>query len=106
MVQEIDNISMFDILQQDEPHQKVTSRKLDIVKMSFDEVESCTWQDLFRGYDRMYAITYSSGVDFACKLIKMFDYAEVIFGCESVMSSTLQEIMAYQGMLNEKILCF
>ena len=33
----------------------------------------------------------------------MFDYAEIIFGCESVLSYTLQEIMAYQDKLVERM---
>ena len=33
----------------------------------------------------------------------MFETAKVIFGCEDVMSNTVQEIMAYQNRLIERM---
>ena len=77
--------------------------RLDVAKLDYLESESMTWQELFGGFDRMKAITYSSGIGFVYQLIGMFKNVEVIFGCEEVMSYTLQEIMAYQSKLMERI---
>ena len=68
--------------------------RLDVAKLDYLESESMTWQELFGGFDRMKAITYSSGIGFVYQLIGMFKNVEVIFGCEEVMSYTLQEIIS------------
>jgi hypothetical protein len=73
-----------------------SNAKLDVVKAEFVETESLSWEELFDGFDRLRAITYSSGIDFICKLLKKFERAEIIFGFEGVMAYNLQEIMAYQ----------
>ena len=73
-----------------------TSGKIDVVQMEFKGAESVKWEELFAGFDRLYAITYSSGMGFICALLQKFQYAEVIFGFEEVMTYSLQEIMAYQ----------
>lgn len=82
---------------------EATNSKIDVVKMEFEEAQSLTWQELFDGYDKLYAITYSSGIEFICKLLKQFSYAEIIFGCDEVISYSLQEIMAYQLKTIERI---
>ncbi|MHB1484236.1 MAG: phospholipase D family protein [Saccharofermentanales bacterium] len=79
------------------------SQKIDVVKMDFVEAETMNWSELFEGYDRMYAITYSSGIDFVCELLNKFNYSEIIFGCEEVMSYTLHEIIAFQSKTIERI---
>lgn len=79
------------------------SNKIDVVKMDFAGVEAMTWQELFTGFDTLHAITFSSGLQFVMKLLEMFQNAEIIFGCEAVMSFSLQEIMAYQNKLLERL---
>ena len=76
---------------------------LDVVKMNFVAAETMTWQELFAGYNTIHAITYSSGIDFICQLLDQFDTAEIIFGCEDVISYSLQEVMAYQSKLIERL---
>ena len=78
-------------------------RKLDVVKLDYLGAESLTWRELFSGFDRLRAITFSSGIGFVYQLVDMFKDVEVIFGCEEVMSYTLQEIMAYQSNLIDRI---
>ena len=80
-----------------------TSGKLDVVKLDFVEGCSLTWQELFSGFNTLYAITYSSGMNFVCKLVEMFNNAEIIFGCENVMSYSLNEVMAFQSVLIDRI---
>ena len=77
--------------------------RLDVAKLDYLSSEPMTWQELFGGFDRMRAITYSSGIGFVYQLIEMFKDVEIIFGCEEVMSYNLQEIMAYQSKLMERI---
>ncbi len=81
--------SLFDALQP-------ADNRIDVVRMSFLEAATVSWESLFEGYDRLYAITYSSGIDFICALLRKFDSAEIIFGCDEVISYSLQEVMAYQ----------
>jgi hypothetical protein len=93
---EHEDISMFS-------NQSAYAGKIDVVQMKFIGVSSVVWEELFEGFDRLYAITYSSGIGFINQLIKKFGYAEVIFGFEEVMTYNLQEIMAYQLKTIEKI---
>jgi hypothetical protein len=81
----------------------VMSKSLDIVRADFIETVSLSWEELFDGFDILYAITYSSSIDFICKLLKKFKQAEIIFGFDEVMSYSLQEIMAYQLKTVERI---
>ncbi len=78
-------------------------RRLDVVKAEYVGSESVTWEELFDGYDSLKAITFSSGVSFVCRLVERFDKAEIIFGCEEVMQGTIQDVMAYQAMMIERL---
>ncbi len=96
----VDNNTLFpednDSSQPEEVTFGFRSGKIDVVEMSFVGAEMTDWQTLFFGYNRLYAITYSSGIGFIGELLDMFDYAEIIFGSDEVMSYSLQEVMAYQ----------
>lgn len=101
----MENISLFDLAES-------VSRKgagslsggmLDVVKMEFAEAQTMAWQELFSGFQTLHAITYSSGIGFVYRLLEMFENAEIIFGCEDVISYSLQEIMAYQCKLIERM---
>lgn len=80
------------------------SQKIDVVKMDFLEASTTTWQELFRGYNKLYAITYSSGIGFVNELLKLFDYSEIIFGFDGVMSYDVKEVIAYQQATIERII--
>lgn len=100
----METLSLFDIAETDQ--QKIntqTTASLDVVKMVFDGAESCTWKELFSGFDTLYAITYSSGIDFVYRLIDLFEQAEILFGCDEVISYSLQEVMAYQCKMVERM---
>jgi hypothetical protein len=102
-----ENMSLFDI--DESPEITMDSlidthtNKLDVVKLDYIEAETMTWQELFAGFDTLHAITYSSGIGFVCQLLKQFETAEIIFGCEDIISYSLQEIMAYQSKLIERL---
>ena len=91
----MEELSLFDLAEQSQPFPHHSSA-LDVVKMEFVGAESLSWQELFSGFDTLHAITYSSGTGFICQLLSLFGEAEIIFGCDEVMSYSLQEIMAYQ----------
>ncbi len=93
------NLSLFEI----NDTQKNFSSKIDVVKLDYVAAETMTWQELFKGYDKLKAITFSSGINFVYNLFDMFEEVEVIFGCESVMSYSFQEIIAYQEKMIDRI---
>jgi hypothetical protein len=78
-------LSLFDT-PDDQQSLSKSSTSLDVVKMQFEEAQTLTWQELFDGFDTLHAITYSSGIDFICKLLGKFATAEIIFGFEGVLS--------------------
>lgn len=79
------------------------TKRLQVVKSRFLESQSLSWQELFEGFDEIYAITFSSGIQFMMQLLNRFDYAEVIFGCEGLVDDTMAAIMAVERTLIEKI---
>lgn len=93
------NLTLFDM----EESSKSPSGKIEVVKLEYIGAESTTWQDLFEGYNELHAITFSSSINFIYSLLDMFEKAEVIFGNEMVMSYTLQEIMAYQSAVIDRM---
>lgn len=95
------NLSLFDTDEVQEYFD--SSNRLDVVKMEYIGAESVEWKELFNGFDKLYAITFSSGINFVYKLLNMFEYSEVIFGCESVISYNMSEVIAYQNNLIEKM---
>jgi hypothetical protein len=48
--------------------------------------EEASWRELFSGFDRLKAITYSSGLDLILDLTGMFKDVEVTFGSERILS--------------------
>ena len=100
----MENLSLFNMLESPvEQTELKSTNNLDVVKMEFGEVESVSWQELFSGFDTLYAITYSSGLDFVYQLLDLFEEAEIIFGCDEIISYSLQEIMAYQCKMIERM---
>ena len=94
------DISMFEYMSSNKIEGEA---RIEVVKLNFEGSELLNWRELFNGFDSIHAITYSSGINFVYELLDMFSYAEVIFGCENVMSLGFKEIMAYQDSLIEKI---
>ena len=83
--------------------EKNNMNKLNVVKSKYIESQELTWKELFDGYTELYAITFSSGLQFMNDLIEKFNHAEVIFGCEDVMNSSLSYIMALETTIIEQI---
>ena len=53
-------------------------------------------KDLFEGYDELYAITYSSGINFMSSILRDFKKAEIIFGYPPVLSKTQVRLVSFQ----------
>ena len=93
----MENLSLFDIPEESQEQIKVQSpASLAVAKMEFAGAETLSWQEL-------HAITYSSGIDFVYQLIDLFQQAEILFGCDEVISYSLQEVMAYQCKMVERM---
>ncbi len=105
------NLSFFDHDEQQlqQPSSDMTyfanpSCGVDIVKAEFLEADNQQWDQLFDGFDELYAITYSSSISFICSVLSKFKTAEIIFGFEDVISYNLQEIIALQSKTIERII--
>lgn len=77
--------------------------KLTVVNAVFAGSKQTDFEELFAGYDELYAITFSSGIDFTNRIIENFDYAEIIYGCEGIISEDISAIMAVQTKIIEKL---
>lgn len=86
-------LSLFDM---DDNLSTESGKKLNIVEAEFKESKNVNWEDLFQGFDEMYAITYSSGIDFISRVLPDFKYAEIIFGCETVLEDNVAMVMSVQ----------
>lgn len=69
---------------------------LKVVKAEFVEKKNIGWTDLFMGFDEMYGITFSSGIQFMEKVFDSFEHVEMIFGCEGVLNDDLATIISAQ----------
>lgn len=64
----------------------IGERKLEIYEFDNLNVHNKYGKDLFEGYDELYAITYSSGINFMSQIFERFKKAEVIFGYPPILS--------------------
>src|SRR3984893_2809414 len=48
--------------------------------------EDATWEELFAGFTRLRAITFSSSIEFLVRLADRLGDAEIVFGSESILS--------------------
>ena len=69
---------------------------LHVVKAEFMEESKVTWKELFDGYDELYGITFSSGIQFMEKVFDKFEHIEMIFGCEGVLDDDVAAIISMQ----------
>ena len=50
-------------------------KMIKVVNATFTGCEETCWEELFSGFDRLYGITFSSGIHFLDKIISQFSYA-------------------------------
>lgn len=83
--------------------EKTESGKLQVVNAVFEGITKGNWKDLFEGYNELFCITFSSGIQFIEKIADMFDYVEIIFGCEDVISDGVSTVLAVEQAYVETI---
>ena len=71
------------------------SSELEIVRLSYLDFFRTSWESLFEDFDNLYAITYSSHIDFVWKVVSKFETAEIIFGNEVVIGNNLTDLISY-----------
>lgn len=74
----------------------ISTQALNVVKAVYADTVETNLEELFDGFDRLYAITFSSGIEFVNKVINKFSYAEVVFGCEKIIANDIAAIMSVQ----------
>lgn len=74
----------------------ISTQALNVVKAVYADTVETNWEELFDGFDRLYAITFSSGIEFVNKVINKFSYAEVVLGCEKIIANDIAAIMSVQ----------
>lgn len=87
-------MSLFDLAP--DQMESMSNGSLKVVRAEFVEKKSIGWTDLFTGYDEMYGITFSSGIQFMEKVFDSFEHVEMIFGCEGVLNDDLATIISAQ----------
>lgn len=87
-------MSLFDLAP--DQMESMSNGNLKVVKAEFVEKNNIGWIDLFTGYDELYGITFSSGIQFMEKVFDSFEYVEMIFGCEGVLNDDLATIISAQ----------
>jgi hypothetical protein len=63
-----------------------TAKPLTVFRAALLGSDQATWQDLFVGFDRLKAITFSSSLEFLLRLADGFADLEIIFGSERILS--------------------
>ena len=79
------------------------SNEIPIFYAKMKNVGMSTWETLFEGFDEAYIITYSSGIDFANKVLEKFKYSEVIFGYDGVVGDGFHAVLAVETNIIKKI---
>ena len=87
-------MSLFDIAPSE--MEATTGGLLTVVKAEYKESTRVGWHELFDGYDELYGITFSSGMQFMEKVFDSFEHVEMIFGCEGILNSELATIISAQ----------
>ena len=98
-MENIQQESLFD--QVDETGREVSVNYIEVVNSRYVGTQKVVWNDLFEGFDELYAITFSSGIDFTVKLLKYFEYAEIIYGCDKIVDFRVEAIAAMQSEIIE-----
>jgi hypothetical protein len=63
-----------------------------IHKSKYIETENMSLEDIFSGYSKLYAMTYSYSINFIEQIVKWFDYAEIIVGITDVDDTDIWNI--------------
>ncbi len=81
------------------------NNSLEVVQVAYVNNSFTNVDELFFGFNHLYAITFSYGLSFISKIIDYFDTAEIILGCEAMVKFDLKTIMAFQTRVLEELKC-
>lgn len=87
--------TIFDLAE--EEGKAIDAGHIEVVFADYNRSETTTYEELFDGFDELYAITYSAGIDFIGKIINKFEYAEIVFGCEATLDNDLAAVMSVEA---------
>lgn len=95
--QDPNQLNMFEVI----PGMKIESvpeygDKIAITKVHFISQETTTYHELFSGYNELRVITFSYGVSFVEKIMKLFDRGEVIIGYNKMINKNTADLFALQ----------
>lgn len=71
-------------------------RRITVYQSSFVEEKKVYWDELFKGFDFLHAITYSSSISFMSNVFDKLEKSEVIFGYPKVMSPDHFHLATFQ----------
>lgn len=83
-----DECSLFDI--------EECGRRVPVNYAKYDGDGELSWQEMFSGYNKLCAITFSAGDKFLRDVVSMFKDVEIIFGWDSVISNDVNGLIGYQ----------
>ena len=88
----------------DDPDSRTRNGVLSVVRASADEVMPFD-RSLFEGFSSMRALTYTSSIPMILGLLRDYDYEsfECVFGHNGILSREAEEILAFQGVVDEKL---
>lgn len=80
-----------------EPQLSMETRpQINIVHGKFLKSGGIDYDVLFSGFDHLYALTFSYGLNFINEIVQKFDHAEIVLGCEAMVKFDMKMIMAHQ----------
>ena len=93
--------SIFDLAKEEKID--IKENVLQVIQAKMVCNKGVTWQELFEGFDEMYVITFSTGIEFTLQLLDKFKYSEIIYGCEAVLPPGISAVMAVETKMISKI---
>lgn len=70
--------------------------ELEVAELKFVDHRYTNADELFSGFDELYAITFSYSLGFINRIMSRFKYAEIILGCDALVKYDLKEVAAFQ----------
>lgn len=97
-------ISLFYTNENPNPTKTNDKNVIQATNVKFIGSEMTNYSLLFDNYDELYAITYSTSINFIPKIAEKFKKCEIIFGNSTVLNSSLEYICAFQTKIKEGLI--
>lgn len=73
-----------------------TEATLEVCKVRFEETVGTNANELFSGFNHLYVVTFSYGLNFIEKISQKFDTVDIVLGCPGLVKYDMKEIMSFQ----------